>query len=77
MSLGAVIFTSFNLAQGAIGEIQLLCFMVNGETVRSEYICANDDFHIVPRKSGAHDTGPLLVPIGPEHEATKYIKARE
>lgn len=77
MSLGAVIFTSLNLAQGAVREIQLLCFMVNGETVRSENIRADDDFHIVPRKSGAHDTGALLVPIGPKHEATKYIKAGE
>lgn len=77
MSVGAVIFTSFNLAQASIRKIQLLCFMVNGESVRSEYIRANDDFHIVPSKRGAHDTGPLLVPIGPEHEATKYIRARE
>lgn len=72
MSVGSVIFTAFNFAQAAIREIQLFRFMVNCESVRSEYICANDDFHVIPCKSGAHDTGALLVPIGPKHEATKY-----
>lgn len=73
MSVGAVIFTAFNFAQAAIREIQLFCFMVNRESVWSEYICANDDFHVIPCKSGAHDTGALLVPIGPKHEAIKNV----
>lgn len=71
-SVGAVIFTTFNFAQAAVREIQLFCFMVNCESVRSEYICANDGFHVIPCKSGAHDTGALLIPIGPKHEAIKY-----
>lgn len=71
MSVGAVIFTAFNFAQAAVREIQLFCFMVNCESIRSEYVCANDDFHVIPCKSGAHDTGALLVPIGPKHEAKK------
>lgn len=79
MSVGAVIFTAFNFAQAAVRKIQLFRFMVNCESVRSEYICANDDFHVIPCKSGAHDTWALLVPVGPKHEATKYTgqKMRE
>lgn len=73
MSVGAVIFTAFNFSQAAVREIQLFCFMVNRESVWSEHICANDDFHVIPCKSGAHDTGALLVPIGPKHEAIKYM----
>lgn len=76
MSVGAVIFTAFNFAQAAVREIQLFCFMVNRESVWSEYICANDDFHVIPCKSRAHDTGALFVPIGPKHEAIKYIRQK-
>lgn len=67
MSIGAIIFTAFNFSQAAIRKVELLCFVVNSESIRSEHIYTNDHFYIVPSQCGAHDAWPLLVPVSPEH----------
>lgn len=48
--------------------------MVDGESVRSEDVCADDHLHVVSCQGGPHNTGTLLVPVSPEHQAEINIQ---
>ena len=47
ISVGAIVVAPLDAAQTAVGEVQLLCFVVNGEAVGGEDISARDDPQVV------------------------------
>lgn len=43
--------------------------MVYGQTIRGPDVIANDHKDVGTGQCGTHDTGRLLIPVGPKHEA--------
>lgn len=67
--MGAVILATFDLIKRSIREIELLRTMVDGESIRSANVTADDHKDIGTRQLSTHDTGRLLIPVGPKHQA--------
>lgn len=74
MSVGAVVVASLDAAQTSVGEVQLLSFVVDGEAVGGEDVGAGDDPQVVAGQGRPHDAGPVLVPVGPKHQAAAFQK---
>lgn len=64
----SVILAALNLIKRSIREIQFLCTMVDCKPIRGTNVTANDHKNIGTRQLSAHDTGRLLIPIGPKHQ---------
>lgn len=43
--------------------------MIYGEAVGCEDVHADDHLDVVASKRRTHDTGTLLIPVGPKHQA--------
>ena len=71
MSLRAVIFTSFNLPQGSVREVEFLRLVVDGEAVGCENVRTDDPLDVVSHKRSPHYAGMLLIPVSPEHQTGK------
>ena len=67
----AVILAALYLIQCGVGEVKFLSSVVDGQAVRGSDVVANDHKDIGTSQGGTHDTGRLLVPVGPEHEALR------
>lgn len=57
ITAGAVILAALNLIKRSVREIELLGTMVNGESVGSADVTADDHQDIGSGQLGAHDTG--------------------
>lgn len=68
VSARTVIVTSLNFSKAAVGEVELLRFVVDCQPVGCQNVGAHDDPHVFPGQIGPHDAGLLLVPVGPEHQ---------
>lgn len=68
ITAASIIFTAFNLVQCGVRKVEFLCTVIYGQAVGSFNVAANDHEHIGSIQGSPHDTGSLLVPVGPEHE---------
>lgn len=69
--LSPIVLAALNLIQRGVREVEFLCAVVDGETVRGSDVAPNDDENVGACQCGAHDARRLLVPIGPEHKAAE------
>ncbi len=69
ITAGAIILAALNLIKRSVWEIELLGTMVDGESVGSADVIADDHQDIGSGQLGAHDTGWMLIPVGPKHQA--------
>lgn len=69
ISPSAVVLAALYLIQGGIGEVELLGAVVYGQAVGGSDVIADDHKDIGAGQRGTHDTGRLLIPVGPKHEA--------
>lgn len=70
----AIILAAFYLVQCGIREVKFFSTVVYGQAVRGSDVSANDHKNIGTSQCGTHDTGRLLIPVGPEHEAVGESK---
>lgn len=47
ISARTVIVTSLDLAQGSVGEVELLCFVVDSQSIGGQDVRADDDPHVL------------------------------
>ncbi len=69
ITTGAIVLAALNLIKCSVWEIDLLSTMVDGESVGSADVTADDHQDIGSGQLSAHDTGWLLIPVGPKHQA--------
>lgn len=69
ISAGTVVVTSLNFAQGSIGKVELLRFVVHSQSIGCQDVSTDDNPHVLARQGGSHDAGSLLIPVGPKHQA--------
>lgn len=72
VAVAAVVLAALDLVQRGIGEVELLCAMVYGETVRSPDVCPDDRQDVRARELSTHDAGRLFIPVRPEHQTEKW-----
>ena len=77
ISVRTVVVTSLDAAQASVREVQLLCLVVDGESVGGQDVSAGDDPQVVAGQGRPHDAGPLLVPVGPKHQAAVFRETRK
>ena len=70
----AVILAALYLVQRGIREIKFFGTVVYGQAVRGSDVSADDHKDISTSECGTHDTGRLLVPVGPEHQTAGHSK---
>ena len=79
--IGAVEVDSLNLVEPGVGPVELLCLVVDGETVGSADLCRDHRLHVPAAHVRTLDLRRLVVPVRPKHAAEiskmDYISQRE
>lgn len=64
---GAVVLAALYLVQSGVREIKFFGTVVDGKAVRGSDVVADDHEDVGASQRGTHDTGRLLIPVGPKH----------
>lgn len=65
----SVILAALYLVKCGVREIKFFSAVVYGQAVRGSDVIANDHNDVGASQCGTHDTGRLLIPVSPKHEA--------
>lgn len=68
ISARTIIVTSLNFAKASIWKVELLSFVVDGQSIGRQDVRTDDNSHVLARQGGSHDAGSLLIPVGPKHQ---------